>query len=397
MTAACRPDRGLDAVNLLSAAMGAAYGAFIPVYLTAHAWTQTRIGLALTIATITSVACQVPAGMWVDAAGAGRRRLAFLGMLVIGVTPLVLLALPRPIPVMIALAAQAAAGTLLSPAVAALSLARVGHDALGERLGRNARYGSIGAGLGAAVMGVASTWISQQAVFLIAFALLPLALLAIRRIGPDSNGASPPRSAEDGPTWRAPLQLLRDRRVLAFGGCLALFQLASIAVLQLAAADVTARTGTRSGLVIAAFVILPQIIVALVSPRIGVWAGNHGRRGVLLAGFVTTPLRAAGFALIHNPYALIGVQVLEGAGGAVFGVMLPLVAADLTRGTRRYTMCLGLLSVASTIGAALSTTIAGLVADRFGRTPAYLVLAAAGVAATLLVAFAMPETRRAPR
>ena len=42
-------DRGLDALNLLLAAMGTAYGAFIPVYLTAQAWTQTHIGLVLTV------------------------------------------------------------------------------------------------------------------------------------------------------------------------------------------------------------------------------------------------------------------------------------------------------------------------------------------------------------
>ena len=61
-------DRGLDALNLLLAAMGTAYGAFIPVYLTAQAWTQTHIGLVLTVATVVSTLCQVPAGMLVDAA-----------------------------------------------------------------------------------------------------------------------------------------------------------------------------------------------------------------------------------------------------------------------------------------------------------------------------------------
>jgi MFS family permease len=73
--------------------------------------------------------------------------------------------------------------------------------------------------------------------------------------------------------------------------------------------------------------------------------------------------------------------------------MMPLVAADLTRGTRRYTVCLGLLGLASTLGAALSTVLAGFVADRLGRPAAFLVLALAGFAATALVAFALPETR----
>jgi len=164
------PDRGLDALNLLVAAMGTAYGAFIPVYLTAQAWTQTRIGIALTIATVASTLFQIPAGLMVDAAGPRRRRLLWLTTAIIGLTPLVLAAMPQPFPVISILALQAVAGTLLSPAIAAVSLAVAGQDGLATRLGRNAAWGSIGAGLGAAVMGAASTWLSHQAVFLIAAA-----------------------------------------------------------------------------------------------------------------------------------------------------------------------------------------------------------------------------------
>ncbi len=403
MTRPAPVDRGLDALNLVAATMGTAYGAFIPVFLAGQAWTQTHIGLALTIATLVSTLCQVPAGLWVDHAGPKRRRALWASITIIGLTPLVLAALPRPLPVMLALALQSAAGTLLSPTIAAVSLAVAGSAGFGERLGRNARYGSIGAGVGAAVMGVSSTWLSHQAVFLIAAALLPAALLAITRIGPDRatprhrhrHRHHPSQTSEEPPGWRAPFALLKDHRILIFAAALMLFQLASIAVLQLAAVAVTARMGARSGLVIAAFIIVPQAMVALAAPWIGAMAERHGRRPVLIAGFATTALRALGFMLISNPFTLIGVQILEGAGGAAFGVMMPLVAADLTRGTRRYTVCLGLLGLAATAGAALSTVLAGFVADRMGRPAAFLVLALAGLAATLLVAFALPETRPA--
>ena len=384
-------DRGLDALNLLLAAMGTAYGAFIPVYLTAQAWTQTHIGLVLTVATVVSTLCQVPAGMLVDAAPQWRRRFLWMATGVIGLTPLVLAAMPRNLPVMLALALQAAAGALLSPAIASISLSVAGRAAFGERLGRNARYGSIGAGLGAVVMGVSSTWVSHQAVFLIAAALLPVAMVAIVKIAGDRE--APALAAEGDPGLLAPLAMLKDRRILIFAACLLLFQLSSIAVMQLAAVEVTARTGSRSGLVIAAFVIVPQAIVAIVAPALGMWAERNGRRAVLAAGFATLPIRAAAFALVHNPYGLIAVQTLEGAGGAAFGVMMPLVAADLTRGTKHYTLCLSLLGLAATAGTALSTAMAGFVADRFGRPAGFMSLAAAGVLATLLVLFVMPETR----
>jgi MFS family permease len=87
------------------------------------------------------------------------------------------------------------------------------------------------------------------------------------------------------------------------------------------------------------------------------------------------------------------VQVLEGLGGATFGVMLPLVAADLTGRRPTYTTCLSLLGLAAGAGTAVSTALAGWTADRFGRSAAYWALAAAGIVAVALVALAMPETR----
>ena len=73
--------------------------------------------------------------------------------------------------------------------------------------------------------------------------------------------------------------------------------------------------------------------------------------------------------------------------------MLPLVAADLTRDSGRYTLTLGVLGLAGALGAALSTTVAGLVATAWGVPAAFWTLTAAGVVAVALVLLAMPETR----
>jgi len=78
-------------------------------------------------------------------------------------------------------------------------------------------------------------------------------------------------------------------------------------------------------------------------------------------------------------------------------VMMPLVAADLTRGKGHYTLCLALLGLANGAGTAVSTALAGWSADRFGRVAAFWALTAAGVLGALLVALAMPETREAEK
>src|SRR5262249_24452348 len=156
-------------------------------------------------------------------------------------------------------------------------------------VGRNGRYGSIGAAVGAGVMGACGYFGSPRLAFIVAALLTIPALLALRAIGPDhaelAAVAQPPTSL------LAPLSLLKDRRLLVYALCVALFQVASIAVLQLSAVDVTARLGSRGALVIAAFVIVPQVVVAVTAPWIGRMADQWGHRPTLLAGFASVPVR----------------------------------------------------------------------------------------------------------
>src|SRR3974377_2569587 len=77
---------------------------------------------------------------------------------------------------------HAAASCVLGPAIAAISLGLVGHFAVSERLGRNARFASIGSGVAAAGMGAAGYLISNRAVFLVTVALCVPTLFALSRI-----------------------------------------------------------------------------------------------------------------------------------------------------------------------------------------------------------------------
>ena len=189
--------------------------------------------------------------------------------------------------------------------------------------------------------------------------------------------------------------LLRDRRLLIFAACVVLFHLSNAAMLNLAAGEVTAHMGDNVQLVIAACIIVPQFIVAALSPWVGRQAQRWGRRPVLILGFCALPLRALLFAGVSSPYLLVPVQMLDGISAAVFGVMLPLIAADVAGGKGRYNLCIGFFGLAAGIGATLSTAAAGFAADRFGTAMSFFGLAAAGALAAALVWLAMPETRDA--
>ena len=73
--------------------------------------------------------------------------------------------------------------------------------------------------------------------------------------------------------------------------------------------------------------------------------------------------------------------------------MVPLVVADLTRGTGRFNLGQGILGTATSIGATLSATLAGYLTDRFGSATAFGSLATIALVGFTLVWFLMPETR----
>ncbi|HTW71147.1 MAG TPA: MFS transporter [Acetobacteraceae bacterium] len=381
--------RALDLLNFFLADVQTGFGPFIAVYLTEHKWPQTQIGLALSLGTIVALAGQVPAGVMVDAAR-NKRRVAGVGLVGVMAAALLLALWPAELPVLIAESLHALASCIVSPAIAAISLHLVGHHALGERLGRNARFGSIGNGMAAAVLGVGGLYLSSRAVFWFTAALCVPALVALAAIGRGSHARQQTTSR---PFDREGLRkLFRDRRLLIFGVCVLLFHLSNAAMLPLAGAAVTMRAGNFANLIIGACIVVPQAVVALASPWVGRSAADYGRRPILLLGWLALPVRGVLLAVLPGPYLLVAGQAVSGISAAVFGVMLPLIAADLTRGTSHFNLCMGLLGLAVAGGAALSTGYAGWVADAVGMRAAFFSLAFAGLAGTVMVWAAMPET-----
>jgi Major Facilitator Superfamily len=194
---------------------------------------------------------------------------------------------PFELPVMVAQTLHAFSSCVLTPAIAAISLHLVGHAALGERLGRNARFASLGNGITAAVMGATGTYLSSRAVFLLTAALCVPALVSLLAIG---RGQHARRQTTIQPfDWPGLRQLFADRRLHAFAVCVLLFHLSNAAVLPLVGAAVTMRAGDLANAIIAACIMVPQGVVALCSPSVGrsatrsaagrccCWAGPHCR------------------------------------------------------------------------------------------------------------------------
>jgi MFS family permease len=385
--------RGLDWFNLFVANIQTGFGPFVAVYLTTQGWTQTRIGLALSLGTISAMASQVPAGALVDVIHS-KAAVAFFSILAFTASALFFALWPTPLFVYLAEALHGFSSCTLGPAIAAMSLMIAGRRALGLRLGRNARFAAIGNALGAALMGACGYYFSNRSVFFLTAALTLVALVPLMPLARLYEPSRPEARQRLGPARRGNMvRVLTNRALLGYALCAMLFTLGNAAILPLAGNVVTKRAAGEGVLLIAAGIVLPQLVAAVLSPALGQLAEARGRRLVLFLGFCTLPIRAALFAYVTDPAVIVLVQALDGIAGASIGIIGPLVTADVAAESGHYNLALGFVGLAIGIGATFSTGLAGWAADGFGSETAFLAMAAVGLAATVLVWVAMPETR----
>lgn len=390
--------RGLDWFTFFVADVQTGFGPFLSVYLTTQKWTQADIGLVLSIGSFASLVGQMPGGWVVDWARS-KQRTAAVALVAIGLSAFIIATWPAFAMIVAAKVLHVSGSSVLGPAIAAITLGLVGHAAAGERLGRNARFASIGNGLSAGVMGLCGYVISPQAVFYVTAALAVPAVIALYRIREHEID----RATADGSTaddagntpggLSSLVRLLTQPALLVFMVGVLFFQLANAAMLPLVASTLTLRSEQWATAMVAACIIVPQLIVALLSPTVGRLAQSWGRRPVLIIGFSALPVRGMLLAWTSDPYLLVVVQMLDGISAAVLGVLIPLTLADIARGTGRFNLAQGIVGTATGIGATLSTALAGHLADRVGGPVTFLSLALIAACGCIAVALLMPETK----
>ena len=389
--------RGLDWFIFFLADVQTGFGPFIAVYLTTQKWTQVEIGFVLSIGGVVALLGQMPGGAIVDAVRSTR---LVVGAAVMAIACCALAYAAAPIfPVVVTAATvHAMASCVLGPAIAAMSLGLVGPMRIGERLGRNARFASLGNGVAAAVMGTCGYLLSSRSVFIVTFLLAIPVLYALSRIRHqeiDSARAHghAAEQAESSPPFRF-RDLVRQKPLLIFACAVLLLQLANAAMLPLMAGVVTTRSADWAPALIAFCIVVPQAFVAATSPTVGRKAQQWGRRPLLLAAFTALTIRGLLFSVVTDPFALVAVQIFDGVTAAVFAVMIPLIVSDITFGRGRFSLAQGIVGTATGIGASLSTVTAGFVADKFGAPIAFVGLSCVAALGFLLILLVMPETKR---
>jgi MFS family permease len=390
--------RALDFLNVFLADVRDGVGPYLAIYLQAsHRWNPANIGLAMSAMGIATVVAQTPAGAIIDRLRYKRLAVIFAAVLV-AVGCVAIVQSPTLSVVVASQALIGVAAAIFPPAIAAITLGIVGHKRLDRRVGRNESFNHAGNVIAAALAGVIGHYLAREGIFYLVALMAIASIVAVcqirdRDIDPDLASG---KTQEDEPIGSSVgsskiAVLFGDRRILSFALSVVLFHFANAAMLPLVGQKLVDGRATGASLYMSACIIAAQLVMIPVST----WAGrvaNSGRKPIFLLGFAVLPIRGLLYTFSTNPYFLVAVQLLDGVGAGIFGVVSVLIIADLTKGTGHFNLTLGAVATAVGIGASLSNLLTGLIVQRAGYDAGFLTLAA--IAAIALVVFwrLVPET-----
>jgi MFS family permease len=388
----------LDRLNFFLADVRGGSGPFVTVFLFTQAhWSQATIGAVLTLSGLVGIAAHPAVGAFIDRTHAKRALLVAASFLLCGCSLAIIMAPVLPV-VATADAVMATLGAVFAPTVAAITLGLHGREGLADRLARNAAFDRAGNIFIAALVGLVGVSFSQTAPFFLAPIFAALAAQAALSIPAGTIDHDRARGLEDVDPADPPRpgrlrDLLHRRDLLIYAAAAALFNFANTPILSLIAQKLAAQNpGLETGVTSAAIIIaqLSTIAITFLVAR----ADVIGRRPLLVLAFVALVARAFFCVLAQTPAELLAVQLLDGVGGGMFDALLPLVLADLMRGTGHYSLARGGLGLAFGVGGATSLAVTGFIVTALGYAAGFLLLGLVALAGLALILRAMPETAR---
>lgn len=396
-----RAGRALDAANFFLADVRDGLGPYLAVYLlTEQHWDEARIGLVMSIGTLAGIVAQTPAGALVDATRA-KRLVTAVAAITVTTASLALPLFPSFLPVVISQSIAHAAAVVFPPAIAAVSLGIFGHAAFTRRIGRNETFNHAGNAVAAGLAGVSAYWFGPTVVFYLlgAMAVASLAsVLAIPEEAIDHDLARGLHDAGGSGSQHEQLSgldvLLTCRPLLIFAICVVLFHLSNAAMLPLVGQKLALQDKNMGTSLMSACIVAAQLVMVPFAMLVGARADRWGHKRFFLAALLILPIRGALYTLSDNPFWLVGVQLLDGVGAGIFGAIFPVIVADLMRNTGRFNVAQGAVITAQSIGAALSTTLAGFVVVGAGYNAAFITLGAVAAIGAVICLLALPESRQ---
>jgi predicted MFS family arabinose efflux permease len=375
----------LCALTFFMADVAAGLGPFLGVFLQAQHWTPAEIGLVMTAGGMAGMAVTTPLGALIDTTPQKR---AIVGAAALAVTAATIATLlwPNFLVVTAAQVISGMAGAAVAPAIAAITLGLVHQQGFPHQLGRNEASNHSGNVVAAALAGAAGFVFGLGAAFLVLAIMAACAIVALLAIDPREidHGAARGAATHDGEGIAGFSVLLRSKPLLVLGVTLTLFHLGNAAMLPLLSQAALAKGHGNASAFTGATIVIAQLTmvpVALFSARL---VEAKGYWPVFLLALIALPVRGIIASQMSGDWGLVPVQILDGFGAGALGVAVPGLVARILDGTGHVNVGLGAVMTLQAVGAALSPTVGGIVAERFGYPSAFLALGAVALAALLL-------------
>jgi MFS family permease len=382
----------LNAANFFMADVQSGLGPFLGVFLEQRHWSPAQIGVVMTIGGISGMAVTTPLGALVDRTRA-KRAIVIVSAIIITLASIAILLRPDFLVVASSQALTGIAGAAVGPAIAAITLGLVFQKGFAHQLGRNEAFNHSGNVVAAVLAGATGYVFGLGAAFVVLAVMAVLAVVAMLRVDPgeiDHRAARGASEKDEGARIAGFAVLLRSVPLMILGVTLTLFHLGNAAMLPLLGQAFVARgAGDASAFTGATIVVaqLTMVPVALLAARL---AEARGYWIVFLVALVALPIRGVTASLVTGAWGLAPVQMLDGVGAGVLGVAVPGLVARILGGTGHVNAGLGAVMTLQGVGAALSPTVGGIVAERFGYPAAFLGLGAVAVLALVLWLLSRP-------
>jgi len=206
------------------------------------------------------------------------------------------------------------------------------------------------------------------------------------------------------PHAATPFDVLRDTTLLIFIIIVFLFHTSNGTVLPLVMQTLAIGEG-RTGILMSGLCIIVAQIFMVASAKIcGDYSGKWGRKSLFLIGLFSVPVRCFILYVLSGiknsqeetsvflSVVILSTQILDGVGAGVFGTMYILVTSDISGGTGRFSLTLGLTTAAMSIGGTVSGYLGQALAQDMGYQKAFSILGVLSLVPALGYLVFMPET-----
>jgi MFS family permease len=147
---------------------------------------------------------------------------------------------------------------------------------------------------------------------------------------------------------------------------------------------------------IASAIILAQVTMAVATGLTGrLTNSGYGRKPLFMLGLVSLPIRCALILFLQyaGPGWLLSTQILDGIAAGICGLIHPYLVADLTFGTGRFNVVMGMTASFFGLGATLSNFLGQFVVEKYSHKTSLIASLMLSVLPVFIFGVFMPETQ----